>query len=233
MRRDIPSTSIAFTVEMKATIAESPHGPIRLVHDRPPPTLRPGYLRVRTVAIALNPADSLYLQHSMCTTGGLLGCDYAGIITEIGPGCKRQWKVGDRLCGCTMPANSEQTREMGTFAEEIVVKGDVAVKVPEGWGWEEAASTGVTVLTTGRCLVSFFASIVPGRWSSSMDLKSSLRTVPEIQRPSSLPGPLCSDHILPRGPIHLNLRRQHSNGNHAPAILPPLGFPDHYDLFTT
>jgi NADPH:quinone reductase-like Zn-dependent oxidoreductase len=143
---------------MKAIIAESPTGPIRLVHDRSPPALRPGYLRVRTIAIALNPADSLYLQYGMCTTSGLLGCDYAGIITEIGPaaregGYRREWKVGERVCGCTMPANSEGTREMGTFAEEIVVKGDLAIRVPEAWGWEEGASTGVTVLTSGRCLV--------------------------------------------------------------------------------
>jgi NADPH:quinone reductase-like Zn-dependent oxidoreductase len=43
--------------------------------------------------------------------------------------------------------------ENGTFAEYIMVKADIALHIPDNLSFEEAATTGVTILTTGRCFV--------------------------------------------------------------------------------
>ncbi|KAJ9617169.1 hypothetical protein H2200_000890 [Cladophialophora chaetospira] len=136
---------------MKAIIATSKTGPAQLIHDRPPPTLRPGYVLVRTHAVAINPADNLYLTYGLAAANTLLGCDYAGVILEVSPECKRPWNVGDRVCGCTRAGDPSQL-ENGTFAEIVCVKADVGMKIPEGMSFEEACTLGVTVLTTGQCL---------------------------------------------------------------------------------
>lgn len=64
---------------------------------------------------------------------------------------KRPFKKGDRVCGCTKP-NPLQP-DWGTFAEYIVVVGDVQLHIPDGMSFEDAASLGVTVLTSGAVLV--------------------------------------------------------------------------------
>lgn len=84
---------------MKAVIVEAKYGPAALIHDRPKPQVRKGYVLVKAIAVALNPADNLYMDYGMAEAGNLLGCDYAGVIEEIGPDVKRDFKNGDRICG--------------------------------------------------------------------------------------------------------------------------------------
>jgi NADPH:quinone reductase-like Zn-dependent oxidoreductase len=137
---------------MKAVIATGPNGPAKLVTDRPQPKLPPTYILVKTHAVALNPIDSKYLAYGMSTEGAVLGCDYAGTILEVGSGVQKDLKVGDRVCG-VMPGHGEPLHpDNGCFAEVIIAKGDIAVKIPDGVSFEEAATTGVAWVTTGRCL---------------------------------------------------------------------------------
>lgn len=89
----------------------------------------------------------------MAPEGCLLGFDYAGIVEKVGPGVIRDFKVGDRVCGPSR-AGDPFDKEAGTFAEAICVKADLAIKIPKGMTFEEACTTGVIVVTTGRCLVS-------------------------------------------------------------------------------
>ncbi|KAK5312889.1 hypothetical protein LTR93_011160 [Exophiala xenobiotica] len=102
---------------MKAVVASAKHGVAVLVQDRPLPKLRDGWVLVKIMAVAINPADHVYLEYGTAEKGCLLGCDYAGVIEEVGSGCTREWKKGDRTRGGdgTEPEN-------GTFAEYIVVK---------------------------------------------------------------------------------------------------------------
>ena len=86
---------------MKAVIVQAKYGPAALIHDRPKPHMRQGYLLVKVVAAALNPADNLYMDYGMAEAGNLLGCDYAGVVEQIGPDVKRDFKKGDRICGCS------------------------------------------------------------------------------------------------------------------------------------
>ena len=114
---------------MKAIVATAKYGSAELVVDRPVPKLRDGWVLVKTMAVAVNPADHVYLDYGFADAGSLLGCDYAGVIEEVGAGCKRPWKKGDRICGCTRGGDSTQL-ENGTFAEYIVVKADVGCESP-------------------------------------------------------------------------------------------------------
>ena len=126
---------------MKAVVALSKYGPAQVIQHRRAPAIRPGYVLLRTHAVAINPADHLYFTHGMAAPLALLGCDYAGTILEVGRDCKRAWKVGDRVCGCARSADPTQL-ENGTFAEVICVKADMGLKIPEGMSFEEACTLG-------------------------------------------------------------------------------------------
>jgi len=139
---------------MRAVIVKEKGGPAIVVRDRPRPHLRAnGYILVRPVVVALNPADVLVLDYHIAEAGNLLGSDYAGVIEEVGPGVLRDLKKGDRVCGATR-AGDPLEPENGTFAELICVKADIALRMPEGMSFEDASTMGVTCVTTGRCLVS-------------------------------------------------------------------------------
>lgn len=62
------------------------------------PKLLNGYILVRTAAIALNPTDWTTLD-AIGDDGTIVGCDYAGIVEEVGEGVKKGFKKGDRVAG--------------------------------------------------------------------------------------------------------------------------------------
>jgi NADPH:quinone reductase-like Zn-dependent oxidoreductase len=67
----------------------------------PIPTLRPTYILVRTIAVALNPTDWQTVDEvtKAGTPYSLLGCDAAGIVVEVGSEVTKDFKVGDRIAG--------------------------------------------------------------------------------------------------------------------------------------
>jgi NADPH:quinone reductase-like Zn-dependent oxidoreductase len=92
---------------MKAVIIKS-RGTAALANI-PEPTLRPDYVKIKTVAVAINPTD---IHH--CSTegvgrvGGILGLDVSGIVEEVGPECKyigSKLKKGDKVFGVGHGAN--------------------------------------------------------------------------------------------------------------------------------
>ena len=64
----------------------------------PIPELRPGYILVKTVAVALNPTDWTSLD-AVGDPGTIVGCDYAGIVEQVGSGVSNRFKKGDRIAG--------------------------------------------------------------------------------------------------------------------------------------
>jgi len=64
----------------------------------PIPKLPDDYLLIQTVAVALNPTDWTTLE-AKGSDGSLVGCDYAGIIEQVGPAVTKAFKVGDRVAG--------------------------------------------------------------------------------------------------------------------------------------
>lgn len=119
-----------------------------VISDAPIPEIRSGYAKVKTVAVALNPTDWKHIDE-YGSPGCLVGCDYAGVVEEIGPGVIKSLKVGDKIAGVahgckfflgesysaiervqlheslcgnklTMTANNNNKKD-GAFAEHIMV----------------------------------------------------------------------------------------------------------------
>lgn len=120
------------------------------VRTAPVPRLRDDYVLVKVKAIALNPTDWKHiavLAEPDCT----IGCDFAGIVEEVGSKVTKPWKKGDRIAGFTHGGNAVE-KEDGCFAEYCVAKGDLQMKIPDNMTMAEAATLGVGVTTVGQGL---------------------------------------------------------------------------------
>ena len=73
-------------------------GVVEVRDDVPLPKLRDNYLVVGTKAVALNPTDYKTVNNRPAP-GAIAGCDYAGIVEQIGPKAATPLKVGDRVAG--------------------------------------------------------------------------------------------------------------------------------------
>jgi NADPH:quinone reductase-like Zn-dependent oxidoreductase len=134
---------------MQAIISTGP-GQAALVHDRPLPSIRDGYLLIKTKAVALNPTDWKHIEVTQ-KPGILFGCDYAGIVEKVGPGVQSRFQAGDRVAGFVHGGNSQQPQD-GAFAEYIVAKADIQIHIPANMSFEEAATLGVGITSVGQGL---------------------------------------------------------------------------------
>lgn len=62
------------------------------------PTLRDDYVLVKTVAVALNPTDWTTLD-AVGDDGTIVGCDYAGVVEDVGRDAAQHFRKGDRIAG--------------------------------------------------------------------------------------------------------------------------------------
>ncbi|KAL8287427.1 hypothetical protein RQP46_003285 [Phenoliferia psychrophenolica] len=93
----------------------------------PIPVAGLGEIVVQTRAVALNP-----------TVGSILGCDYSGIVLNIGEGVTTV-KKGDRVAGLVHGGSSPDT---GAFADFIKTDAAVTWTIPDDISFEEAAAMG-------------------------------------------------------------------------------------------
>lgn len=128
------------------------------------PKLRDDCITVRVKAVALNPTDTLHID-IFAPVGARVGCDYAGTVEEIGPIVHKKFKKGDRVAGFVHGANAVQ-HEDGAFAEYIVPKGDVQIRIPDNMGFEEAARLGLGVTTAGQALYQALGISFPSSYPS-------------------------------------------------------------------
>ncbi|PYH94043.1 GroES-like protein [Aspergillus ellipticus CBS 707.79] len=135
-------------MSQKAIIVTSPQKG-DLVTDRAIPALRDDYLLVKTVSVALNPTDWKHIAF-LAPQGSLIGCDYAGIVEEVGKNVKKSFKKGDRVCGFAHGGNAY-----------IAVKGDIQIHIPENLSFQEAATLGVGISTVGQGLYQSLKLALP------------------------------------------------------------------------
>ncbi|KAN0117172.1 putative zinc-binding oxidoreductase ToxD [Hyaloscypha variabilis] len=130
--------------------------------DIPIPTLRPDYILVRTIAVALNPTDWQTVDESLKdgTPYTLLGCDAAGIVVEVGSEVTKDFKVGDRIAGLAHGGNDLEPQD-GTFAEYILLKGDIAMHIPPNISFEEAATLPCGLATVALALYKHLSLRLP------------------------------------------------------------------------
>lgn len=71
------------------------------------PSCPPDCLIVQTKAVALNPTDWKHIDY-IAVKGAVAGCDYSGIVVEIGQDVATEWTIGDRVAsfahGCKYPS---------------------------------------------------------------------------------------------------------------------------------
>ncbi|KAL2812766.1 hypothetical protein BJX63DRAFT_421633 [Aspergillus granulosus] len=145
-------------MSQKAIIITSPKKE-ELVTNHPIPPLRDDYILVKTVSVALNPTDWKHIAY-LAPPGVLVGCDYAGIVEAVGKDVKKQFKKGDRVCGFIHGSNAVQPED-GAFAEYIVAKGDIQIRIPDNLSFEEAATLGVGITTVGQSLYQSLKLALP------------------------------------------------------------------------
>ncbi|KAK5045050.1 hypothetical protein LTR84_010198 [Exophiala bonariae] len=133
---------------MKAVVIRGKEA--KLERDRALPKLRDDYILVKTEAVALNPTDWKHVAFGLGAEGGLVGCDFAGTVIEVGNAVTKGWKKGDRLAGVNHGGNSSNVED-GAFAEYVVSKGDLQIKIPDGLSFEDASTLtlGVTTVQQG------------------------------------------------------------------------------------
>ncbi|KAL3423716.1 TOXD protein [Phlyctema vagabunda] len=114
------------------------------------PKLRDDYILIRVKAVALNPTDWKHVDF-LTSAGARIGCDYSGIVEEVGSKVTNGLKKGDCVAGFAHGGN-EVNHEDGSFGEYITARGDIQIKVPDNLSFEEAATLGVGITTVGQGL---------------------------------------------------------------------------------
>jgi len=128
---------------MKAGVA-SPDGVV--VKDIDPPKPKPTDILVKIKAIALNRADLGSARGDTshgASTGRPIGSEFAGEVVEAG-GEVRDFKAGDRVM-CHAP---------GSHAEMAVCDFGRAMQIPDGMGYEQAATLPIGLNTLHNALVT-------------------------------------------------------------------------------
>ncbi|KAF4627764.1 hypothetical protein G7Y89_g10386 [Cudoniella acicularis] len=62
------------------------------------PKLRDDYILVKVKAVALNPTDWKHVDF-LASHGARIGCDYSGVVEEVGSKVIKDFKKGDRVTG--------------------------------------------------------------------------------------------------------------------------------------
>jgi NADPH:quinone reductase-like Zn-dependent oxidoreductase len=159
---------------MKAVVATD-YGPPEtyIVADVPVPRPGPGQVQVHIAAASINPADVVlpggeYRDVTPLTFPHVPGNDFAGTVSEIGPGVTA-YQVGDEIFGLAVPralrAMAGATRpslSTGSLAEYTVFEADTPFLTyrPAGLAVEQAAAL-PTVGLTARALIAT-ADVRPG-----------------------------------------------------------------------
>jgi NADPH2:quinone reductase len=131
---------------MKAAYIEKTGAPEVIQYgDVPTPEPKEGEVRVHVAAVSLNPIDT-YIRAGMVPMPRpkpyIVGCDLAGVVEMVGPGCDRFHK-GDRVWG----SNQGLLGRQGTFAEYAVVREEWLYPIPPGVPESDAAALALVGIT--------------------------------------------------------------------------------------
>ncbi|OJJ80216.1 zinc-binding alcohol dehydrogenase family protein [Aspergillus glaucus CBS 516.65] len=122
------------------------------VTKRKGPQLPPDCVLVKIMAVALNPTDWKHIDF-IATKGATVGCDYAGIVEEIGSAVDpaHGLQIGDRVAGFTHGCNGENLSD-GSFAEYIAAKAHINIKMPDWMSFADGATLAVGITTVAQGL---------------------------------------------------------------------------------
>jgi putative PIG3 family NAD(P)H quinone oxidoreductase len=133
---------------VKAVVITKPGGPeVLQVQEVAAPEPAAGEMLVRVRAAGVNRADLLQRKGQYPAPFGapatIPGLEYAGEVAALGTGA-RAWKAGDRVMGLVAG---------GAYAEFLTTHEAVALRVPAGWGFEQAAAVPEVFITAYDALM--------------------------------------------------------------------------------
>lgn len=74
----------------------------------------------------------------------IIGCDYCGIVEEVGSDATHDWQIGDRIAGVV---HGGLFPDKGAFAQYLKVPSDLAWKPPANVSDQQAATYGISAVT--------------------------------------------------------------------------------------
>ncbi|KAI9436754.1 hypothetical protein H4582DRAFT_1963258 [Lactarius indigo] len=134
---------------MQAVLIKDGKGPVENLHigQTALPTLQPGEVLVKVKAFALNRMDISQREGKYPVPPGaseILGVEFAGHITALGPNASLGWQTGDEVLGLASG---------GAYAEYIAVPETQILRKPPQLSWTEAASIPEAFITAFQALV--------------------------------------------------------------------------------
>ena len=126
-----------------------PAAEVLKVTERPDPQPGPGEVRVRLHTSAVNPSDVKARGGSRKVVPPYVipNSDAGGVIDKVGEGVDPK-RVGERV----WTYNGQWQRPFGTSAQLIALPSALAVPLPAGLNFEQAACLGIPCMTAHRCL---------------------------------------------------------------------------------
>ncbi|KAL4882571.1 hypothetical protein BJY04DRAFT_186436 [Aspergillus karnatakaensis] len=133
---------------MRAVAIKNNSGPADALYidTIPLPEVQPSQALVKVKAFGLNRMDLLQREGQYPVppqAPSTLGVEFSGTISELGEGCKDDFKVGDEVFGLAYG---------GAYAEYIAVSTGMLIHKPKEIGWEEAAGIPETWITATQAL---------------------------------------------------------------------------------
>ncbi|RYP01996.1 hypothetical protein DL764_006001 [Monosporascus ibericus] len=134
--------------------------PLIVAHSRPlPPLPTPYHVRVRVLAVGLNPTDHKMITH-FYMEGNTAGCDFCGVVQEAGP--QSLYPIGARVAGADFPYRPNNPYN-GAFAEYAVGDSRHLLEIPDGMTSLRAAAIGAIGWGTAALTISDPAALnLPG-----------------------------------------------------------------------
>lgn len=116
-----------------------------------------GEIVVKTLAVAINPADMVIQARGILLAEesypAILGCDIAGEVVEVGESLAGKYRVGDRVIAQTGPLSTKDgVFAYSAFQEYVVLKSPRIAKIPDKITNTDAVVLPLGVLTAGTCL---------------------------------------------------------------------------------
>jgi NADPH:quinone reductase-like Zn-dependent oxidoreductase len=94
----------------------------------------------------------------------IVGCDYSGVVEEVGTAATDVWKVGDRIAGVV---HGGLFPDKGAFAEYLKVPSDLAWRPPLSMSHQNAATYGISAVTAMQALYTKLDVPWPGSNNST------------------------------------------------------------------
>ena len=125
---------------------------IQIVGDAPYHMPEADEIVIKTMAIAINPADIIIQSRGIIvdTYPAILGCDAAGVVEEVGSNVEN-FKAGDRVIGTAQPLPGGNYKHSG-FQQYVVLKLPQVAKIPDSTKFTDGTVLPLGILASSSCL---------------------------------------------------------------------------------